>query len=535
MEEVRRVTPQPRRLGPELVSQPPPPRWAAQRGDKSLVRISAEGMELRPIFRINSPWYWKLRAKERQWRFSLSLRASRIRDGVSAAGERWRISANLVKQSGLQALVALLGFVVIEVCATLASPIQVPVVHFFAQRVSPGTYADLLAAGVGVVGTLLGLYYATVGVVASTVYQAVPASVRTLFVQEPSGLVYVAGATRATVFGLAELALGASGVTPSRVALFVFTILGLNTLFRLAILGSQIFNFFDPSALASTLSGRITRAASRAAKAPGSLDAGTQAAAHSAASHSLSTYHDLAILLEDRKSRTASGPRRLTQQLIRTSIAYASIKAQIPTDSWWWGREPAHASWMTLDQMRLEMSLLSGTGVPPSLVPNRIWFEQAVSKVLDRTFASAYAAGGSAAVLVFADEIAQLTRFLGSHLQLREAFVLADTWCSSLKQVLLTSVEDEDSYTSSLNKLAAAEQLFFPIINSWLGFVDGAETVSSIDVVGLFSRGLADRRAIYNSRLPARTVELLEKLLEQGEAEVQAEGAVVSPTGGALT
>jgi len=449
-----------------------------------------------------------------------------MREALLAARTRLGVAYSLAVEAVPQFAISLALFGVVELAALLLAQSGIDWMRWLGGEVADQTFRDLLGGGVGVIGALLGLYYATVGVVASTVYQAVPSSIRTLFLEEPSGTVYVSGVVRAVVFGIAALTGASVGLAPSPLGLVVFAMLVVTALLRLMILGGRIFNFFDPSSLAISLGNRFAVAMRRAASG-GVRDESAQATAHAAAQSALSTYFDLAILLEDRKGRSAAGPRRLTTQLIQLTAMYASAKSKIPTKSAWWAREPSHRNWMTLDYTRLELSLNTGTGIAPELSPNRLWVEEAVARVLDRTFAAAFRAGGSASALDFAGNMAGITWHLASQLQVEEALTLERVWSKIVAAV--TSGPSEERDPLGINKLAAAEQIVMPLTNLWLGLADGAERVASVDLSEVFRHGRRDPAGPYGQVLPPAALDLLEQFVARARDEEAADGVLVTP------
>lgn len=481
-----------------------------------------------PLSRLSTPRFWAARERTATRSLRRSLLANRTRDRAAEFSTRTAIAFSLGRQS-LPAFVTALGLLaVLHVGSVILSGVPVSAIAWAGTEVGDDTYRDLVAAGIGAIAALLGLYYATVGVVASTVYQTAPAPIRTLFVQEPSGVVYVRGVVRALVFGIALLTVAAVGTPPTPLTLGAFALLSATAVLRLMILGGRIFNFFDPTALATTLSRRFGKAVTSATSVAAVRARGVQRAAHQAARQALDTYEQLAILLEDRKGRSSEGPRRVSDQLLRAAAGYSVRKNRIPTQSEWWDTLPNHQNWMTAGALELEAARLASTGMAPKPAPNRLWVEQAVACILGRTLRDAFRAGGSPSVLTFADRITWLTANMGVRLQVDEALVIEQTWVDIVGDISVTPVGADQPAATDLNRLAAAEQIVMPLINLWLGFVQGASAVSTIDLVGLVERGAKRTEVIYQADIPPETLELVERFVLRSRDELAAEGRTIT-------
>lgn len=482
---------------------------------------------LDPLAWLLSEQAWRVRNLWASFSLRRSLLSARASESFDGAKTRGRIVRWLARRAVPALLFTLVGYSLVELASWAGRQSGIPALVWSGATVEGDTYRDLVAAGVGASASLLGLYFATVGVVASTVYVSAPVSIRGLFVNEPSGTVYVRGVVRSLVFGVVLLSLASIGHDPSRLVIAVFSLLTLNAVLRLMILGGRIFNFFDPTALAGPLSSKLIRSAKSASRGRGALDKGTQLAARTTAEEALRTYFDLAVLLEDRKSRTANGPREVARQLIRATIVYASLKPGIPTESMWWERKAAHPNWFTVDATRLNMALATATGIYPELVPNRLWVEESVADTLRLAIAETYRTGGSTSALVLAKNMAELARNLARRAQVTEALVIERVWMDQVAEMIRG--EDSSPRGKDLNRLAAAEQSVMPLIEVWLGYVQGTTVLARLDLQGLVHRAAGSSSSTYGHSLPPQTVIDLEHFRTRAREERRAEGRIVTP------
>ena len=487
----------------------------------------------RSIRKLGDLGRWDRRARVKRALIQLSLRREWAVDKFQSARDRWGIARSLAAQALVPFALSVGLYALVEGTSLVARRLQISPLAPFVERVSTHAYEAMVGSGVGAIATFLGLYYATVGVVASTVYGSVPASIRTLFVQEPNGVVYVRGVAYALIYGLLVLGAGAVGYGPSPLGLVVFGALTATSVLRLLILGGRIFNFFDPTALSAPLTKRFVSAATMASKIPASLNAASQITAHRRARGVLDLYRQLAMLLEDRTDRDATGPNRLTHQVLRLISWYATVKSRIPSDSTWWDRIPDHPNWLTAGYLEMNAALATATGIRPKLAPDPLWVESAVSDVLRRTLAAAYKARGSVGALGFAQGIANVVNHLAARLQVDEALVLERVWSGALRDITAAQPAETDQLTAhqvSVNQLAAAEQFVMPMIEAWLGYVRAASNISRQNLSAVVATALADRARLYSAPLPATTVRVLEGFAQKLDLEIKSEGRRITPS-----
>ena len=118
------------------------------------------------------------------------------------------------------------------------------------SRPTPDDYGALVGAAVGAEAALLALFFATVGVIASTAYARVPGEIRQLFVRERTSLIYVWNVAVALLVGLVVLTMPlVAHRWPHGLTVLLFAVLTAFSVLSLAVLGTRLFNFFDLSTL----------------------------------------------------------------------------------------------------------------------------------------------------------------------------------------------------------------------------------------------------------------------------------------------
>jgi hypothetical protein len=337
---------------------------------------------------------------------------------------------------------------------------------------------------------------------------------------------------RALVFGVIILLSDAVGYRPYGVSLIVLAVLAIVAILRLAVLGTELFNFFDPSSLSTPLPGRFTRAVRLATDPATARDEGSQRTAHRDAAATLQLYRRIAVLLSERPIHDSAAPTRIVAQLLRISAEYGGKKNTIPTTSQWWDRVPTHANWLTLDHDRLGMALATATGVAPELTPDPLWVEQEISAAITGLLATLNANNQLESAIQTVDMGSPLVRRLASHLEVEEALLLQ----RALADGMLSAATSQDSSltitsnsTAALNRLAAAERCILPLTELWLGYVGAAQGLINQNVAAVLDGALTSSDALYRAALPRTVLDLLERFAFNIELEIHAEQRRITP------
>ena len=396
-----------------------------------------------------------------------------------------------------------------------------------------GTVTAFLGAGVSIAATLLGLYYATVGIVASTIYKDVSGEVRDLFIRERSGQIYIRFLVLILAGGFATLVMRALGYCSSGLLLLALAAMSVVTSVWLMVLGQRLFGFFDPSLLSEALSGRI-RNAIRMASEPKTRDNEVrQIRAYNEAYFSLATYREIVQLIEGSSLRDARAPLAIIRELLAILGSYSVTKDAIPTDSKWWNLMPNHQNWLTMDPMQLNVALRNSVGFTPERQPDHLWIEKKIAELLKTTLAHALSVRGGTDLLASSDAVATLVGKLAASLHPREAFIVEDAWNDAVVKVANSpgaNASTAPGAGAKLNELAAAERLVLPLTQMWLGLVKAAHGIVQRDLSREFSQALLMPSALYQGQFPTDTRHRLELFAEALRREKRIEGHSVTPS-----
>lgn len=491
--------------------------------------------EVSRLRELGTPQYWKRRQLRQRRAQSRNRIASRVRrwfgDTRSGLSAGWQLLARSLGH----VLLAVIGVFVVEVFCWLVrltdwgagSPVFTPPAASLQESV-----LALVGAAVAIAATLLGLYYTTVGVIASTIYKSVPGDVRDLFIRERNSEAYLIVVILTIAGGIVALVAGVLGYGVAGLTLAILGLLAALTCIGLVVVTKRLFDFFDPSKLSASLLKQIWNGIRIATSPKTRSIARRQSAAHYETYRALASFRHLVEMLEDKELRNATAPVDLTNQLLTILRAYSSWKYTIPTDSNWWDRVPKHQNWLTIDHSRLQLALNTSVGSTPELQPDYLWLENTVARLLRRSLTTAFQSQAGANALAVSESVANLVANLTARLQIDEALAIEATWDKVVLDVTTSTrvaAVDADDYEVRLNQMAAAESLVFPLTQMLLGLSHAANTILERDLPAEFESAITNPDALYRGNLPTGTRQLLESFSAAVRRESQVEGRRITP------
>jgi hypothetical protein len=357
--------------------QPPAPtdaptRVMAGRASRSPWWVRWTSRDARLANRGSWSRYWIWRRRRETFRFWARTKGFSVRSELREMQESSGLGRSLVRRI----LPSLLWAVVLVAVAELISrPSALPdAPGWLLQLFQPLEATEfepfaLTAAQVG--GTLLALYFATVGVVASTAYANAPHRIRLLFVRERSGRFYTKTVALLVTAALIVVGLARVGVTIHALTILVLIAVAVFAVLSLVVLGVTIFNFFDPASLATTLVADFVLWVNAASAGSGRLweDASFQDYYQRQAAGVLETFEELLELIVSTQRSDYRRVADLAGSAARMQQYYSGRKSRIPTKSRWYPRRYQHPSWLTAADTQRSMALATGTAMQPKEVP----------------------------------------------------------------------------------------------------------------------------------------------------------------------
>lgn len=210
--------------------------------------------------------YWILRSRWNRLTFWISSRAFNARSKVKSAKRSLNVAQLLLRLVASGSFYAFIAVWTLHFLEQLIVDWNGP--HFYtltrptfdylvSLKLDSSAYTTLAGTIAQVAGVFLGLYFAAISSVASSVYSRVSADVRAVVVEERVGNVYVRLVATLGAVALIDLAMLASGLSPGKLNLAFLLIMSVLSIFAFVVLGVRTFNFFDPTGIASHLLQRI--------------------------------------------------------------------------------------------------------------------------------------------------------------------------------------------------------------------------------------------------------------------------------------
>jgi len=483
---------------------------------------------------LAEPRWWRWRDRWHRWAVRRSRWMQMRSSQIDGQRKNFAVAVELAIQSAGIAIAAAVLLLATEALGTALSHIGWrPIQHIAATRES-NDYESLIGVLIGAEATLLALYYATVGVVASTAYASVPGDIRKLFVQQRISAIYTRGIVRALVFTTALLGLGSLGYHARVLSVIVAVLLAVLAVLRLAVVGIAPFGFFDPASLTQDLPLRFGRALSRATTLPTALDEGSQQQAHRDGRETLEHYHQITDLVASRPVRNSAAPLDVARQLLVLIAVYASRKNRIPSDSAWWTSIARYPNWFTLSADETNLALALSTSAHTPTGPDLLWVERQCAADISKLIVIV-GRGQLDSFTSFLDQTSAQIRALSGRLLFDEALLLEDQIVAAIWEAVYPA-KDDPAPTAYLadererDRVIAAQRSVVLLMNAWLGLVDAAEHVKNRRLSADIDRVVADRNALYELNFPRPAVEMLEQLSERIAFEKRVEGRQVTPT-----
>jgi hypothetical protein len=390
------------------------------------------------------------------------------------------------------------------------------------QRIAldSNAYFGLLTALAAFAGVFLSLYFATLGLVASSIYAKVQSEVRDLVLRD----------------GVATFYLGAHalGLHPGILNLLVVGGLGIVSTLGFVQLGMRLFDLFDPTRLADRLILEIGDSI-RSATPEGAFwnVAEYQDYYRREAEAILAIYGSIVRLAAHEEHLRGSRLAQLATNLLTLLRGYAAQKPRIPTKSHWFPRTQGRGDWLTADDIRVSLALETDTPLYTEQVPDAYWLEALVMDMV-RTALQALLDGDYLrdAAQVSAHVEAAL-RGMGEELAVEDALRflrgLRPVHLSIGRTVEVTNLDHDEQAERVAAALALADIPGWSFIGVLLAVADRIETITpEVLEASVASIGWRKRRELYATALPQALVAQVEVLEKWLTFEQLAEGRIIS-------
>ncbi len=502
--------------------------------------------------RQGSPRYWIRQARLQRAKLWVGRRLFRVRGWTRSRRESVSILTEILTIVAGQLLFAVALVVSLEIIEravipqldTLvgslgdllaAGPFQAFQNTFRSLRMNPTVGVEMLTTMVQISGLFLGLYFTAVSVVASTVYARVQGDVRDLLVREKVGNFYVRTVALLGVAGTILLLAHTFGYAPGVLNLTLIAFLGGLSILSFVVLGSRIFEFFNPVPLVGYVGENLAREIM--AVTPRGFrwqDRSFQDYHQRQAENLLRTYGNIVHLATQEEHLRGDALKQLATGALSLLRFYAQNKSRIPSDSRWFKRTARHKDWLTSDATELEMALNTGTTLLPEEVPDPAWFESRIEEILELIVNVLLQRGDLRNAVEVYDSVQRTAHSLGKRLALDEALRVF-RFLRKATGKLVESTEQNGGASLDQNErlnlaLGLADIQGLALINILLGFSERLRMTTADSFGAEISRIAWNRSSsIYTGGFPRPVIERLEELQRGLETERTIEGYAVSP------
>lgn len=348
-------------------------------------------------------------------------------------------------------------------------------------------FEALVGPVVGGLASFLALYFATVGVVASTAYSTAPADVRRLFLTDRAGQTFVRNVVRALVIGIAILTLRIVDYVPHATSLFLLGALTIVAVTSLAALSVELFNFFDVSTLARPLRSRLRRAVRVAQRAKeGLLGDARVVSARGEAERVFASQARISFLLSVPGQTNRRGATTLGRSLLSDWAHYASAKRSIAVAGAWYKPAPAYKNWLAMGTDEKRMYIRTRTAPPVSSEPDFLWVERHYADRIGNLLRATLDASSWTDGTTLAQTAITVIKGLTGQLQIEAALLLLRTVSKELdiaaqnssKEPILDGVESPNELALwATRKEALLDLKAQAVLQAWLAFVRSVEAL----------------------------------------------------------
>jgi hypothetical protein len=497
-----------------------------------------------------SPQYWNLSRKWQSFRFRINRLIFRARYRKHSAGEGLNNSRAIISGILWPVFTAILvlglldftEYLFINYSRLVYGTLHIP--SFIIRGTgglqsiltrSEDAYLELMGTISQIAGAFLGLYFATAGVVISTVYARVPRNVRQLLIHDKLSNQYIRAMALLGASALMLMGSMAAGLQPGILNLLYIVLLGVYTIFSAVVLGLRILNFFDPSRLVGRLTGDLVRWIEEATtKGFQWNDANFQAHYQQQAEEILVTYRDILSLASREEHLQSSALIELTKNVFSLLRYYISRKHSIPSDSRWFRPDFKHRNWLTAEDSRISMALGTGTTLQPETIPDQMWLESEIVEAMALSLEGLVERQDLTRAYSFTNNASQTLGVLARSYAFDEALYLYQALSPSLKK-LSRSVEasawrPDERLTRLKTALGLTDLYGLGFINLLVGFSHSLSSLTA-ESLRLTVKSIVWESAgsIYSSPLPRQVVQQLEFLRRRLMFEIRVEKQVISP------
>ncbi len=393
----------------------------------------------------------------------------------------------------------------------------------------PESYIDFLSTVAGIGGVLIGLYYAGIMTVASSVYSNMPTSVRNLLAHERAGNVYIRFLAFLTTLALILIAFNLVGLEPSKLSVAIMALLSAFSIFAVMKLGQQAFYLFDPTVLSRPLFHDLTQQLRRvSAGGYGWTNPSFQAHAHSRARESADSLVALASLPSGTSGASPESKVEVAAEMLRFLAGYEQELSRVPSESRWFGQRFEYKDWYLTSDTAVHTARHTGTMLSPTPKPDTSWLEDMLLVSVTQRLEADLKAGDYRAAAHLLGSAERFIESLARGLRVNEALKSVETLAKPVVDHIIGL--DAPSAVTQRWLVGLVDSLGRLLISALLALADTCDGLSLQKTEKrLRAIDWASSESIYHHGFPRCMLESLEWIQPLLRFELQVEGRIISP------
>ena len=472
--------------------------------------------------------FWRLRGLVNSILFSIRSRIFKIKYRTRKGKDNTSIFLELLSTTWIGIFFALIFAIILYILDSYFYELHK---KFDLEVIYADDYVTFLATISGISGVFIGLYYAAISMVGSSIYTKVPNNIKDLLAQDIVGNFYLRLLSFLTFLGLVLIAMRVGGIAPIYSAVPTMTLLSGVGIISFVKLSPRAFYLFDPTELSSQLFTQLWRH-SETVKA-GKFrwaDKNFQHHAYKQASLSLDTLYTLSDITS-RETHLQSKPfLNLSQNIIKFLIDYEHIKKEIPSDSMWYEQKYKHPDWYKTTDSLILIAHQSGTALQPKTINNKEWVEGRVIPILKNYLFINLKAERYTDIIDFARYISIYLSVLTKNGKVDRALEILEDLRENVLDVIASESKEELVTSEVLEKLAIIERFSIMPTSIALAYREYVEKFDVEDISKKLSNINWNKNVdLYKHEFPSYLLPRLESLKSKLRFEISTEGHCISP------
>jgi hypothetical protein len=238
-------------------------------------------------------------------------------------------------------------------------------------------------------GVFLGLYFASIGLLVSTVYAKAPGDIRNLFIAEKTGNFYIKIIIQLCAVSTLLMTLQSATIIVGMTSLVYISLLALLSILSFVKIANRAFNLYNPAAFLDHIVSDLMRYLK--AITPGSIfwkNSSLQNHYRELAQSTIKTFHSILRIMNDKDFNESQNEslKYLSKTAIQLFNHYISIKNGIPQNSYWFRRNHEYPDWFTASESSIDLSIRTSTSLYPNEVIDYLWFETELNTIFEMCF-----------------------------------------------------------------------------------------------------------------------------------------------------